>query len=129
MAGVTRAHPVIGALTGGPFAYSGKDITILNVNADVDFDGSVEATIALVNTIQRYGNILIQGASFDSGTQMDVIMEGDLSGSDYKSADGTVTGTVIQAMVEDIINLGTVDGVNFAGGTVAGNIRSNLQTA
>ena len=63
MAGVTRAHPVIGALTGGPFAYSGKDITILNVNADVDFDGSVEATIALVNTIQRYGNILIQGVS------------------------------------------------------------------
>lgn len=129
MAGVTRAHPVIGALTGGPFAYSGKDITILNVNADVDFDGSVEATIALVNTIQRYGNILIQGASFDSGTQMDVIMEGDLSGSDYKSADGTVTGTVIQAMVEDIINLGTVGGVNFASGTVAGNIRTNLQTA
>ena len=129
MPGVTRAHPVIGALTGGPFAYSGKDITILNVNADVDFDGSVEATIALVNTIQRYGNILIQGASFDSGTQMDVIMEGDLSGSDYKSADGTVTGTVIQAMVEDIINLGTVGGVNFASGTVAGNIRTNLQTA
>ena len=129
MAGVTRAHPVIGALTGGPFAYSGKDITILNVNPDVDFDGSVEATIALVNTIQRYGNILIQGASFDSGTQMDVIMEGDLSGSDYKSADGTVTGTVIQAMVEDIINLGTVGGVNFASGTVAGNIRTNLQTA
>jgi len=60
---------------------------------------------------------------------MDVIMEGDLSGSDYKSADGTVTGTVIQAMVEDIINMGTVDGVNFAGGTVAGNIRANLQTA
>jgi hypothetical protein len=129
MAGVTRAHPVIGALTGGPFAYSGKDITILNVNPDVDFDGSVEATIALVNTIQRYGNILIQGASFDSGTQMDVIMEGDLSGSDYKSADGTVTGTVIQAMVEDIINMGTIDGVNFASGTPAGNIRTNLQTA
>jgi len=129
MPGVARAHPEIGALTGGPFAYSGKDITILNVNADVDFDGSVEATIALVNTIQRYGNILIQGASFDSGTQMDVIMEGDLSGSDYKSADGTVTGTVIQAMVEDIINLGTVGGVNFGSGTVAGNIRTNLQTA
>jgi len=126
---VARAHPAIGALTGGPFAYSGKDITILNVNPDVDFDGSVEATIALVNTIQRYGNILIQGASFDSGTQMDVIMEGDLSGSDYKSADGTVTGTVIQAMVEDIINMGTIDGVNFASGTPAGNIRTNLQTA
>lgn len=129
MPGITRQHPAIGALTAGPFSYASKDITILNVNPDVDFDGSVEATIALVNTIQRYGNIIIQGASFDSGTQMDVIMEGDLSGSDYVSADGTVTGTVIQAMVEDIINLGTVDGVNFASGTPAGNIRTNLQTA
>ena len=129
MAGVTRAHPVIGDLTGGPFAYSGKDITILNVDADVDFDGSVEATIALVNTIQRYGNILIQGASHDSGTQMDVIMEGDLSGSDYDSADGTVTGTVGAAMVEDIINMATIDSINFAGGTPAVTIRTNLITA
>ena len=129
MAGVTRAHPIIGDLTGGPFAYSGKDITILNVDADVDFDGSVEATIALVNTIQRYGNILIQGASHDSGTQMDVIMEGDLSGSDYDSADGTVTGTVGAAMVEDIINLATIDSINFASGTVAVAIRTNLITA
>ncbi len=129
MAGVTRAHPIIGDLTGGPFAYSGKDITILNVDADVDFDGSVEATIALVNTIQRYGNILIQGASHDSGTQMDVIMEGDLSGSDYDSADGTVTGTVGAAMVEDIINMATIDSINFAGGTPAVTIRTNLITA
>jgi len=129
MAGVTRAHPIIGDLTGGPFAYSGKDITILNVDADIDFDGSVDATIALVNTIQRYGNILIQGASHDSGTQMDVIMEGDLSGSDYVSADGTVTGTVGAALVEDIINLATIDSINFASGTVAVVIRTNLITA
>ena len=129
MAGVTRAHPIIGDLTGGPFAYSGKDITILNVDADIDFDGSVDATIALVNTIQRYGNILIQGASHDSGTQMDVIMEGDLSGSDYVSADGTVTGTVGAALVEDIINLATIDSINFASGTVAVAIRTNLITA
>ena len=129
MAGVTRAHPIIGDLTGGPFAYASKAITILNVDADVDFDGSVEATIALVNTIQRYGNILIQGASHDSGTQMDVIIEGDLSGSTYKSADETVTGTVGAAMVEDIINMATIDGINFAGGTPAVAIRANLITA
>jgi|TARA_R110000772_G_scaffold234965_1_gene346564 hypothetical protein len=129
MAGVTRAHPIIGDLTGGPFAYASKAITILNVDADVDFDGSVEATIALVNTIQRYGNILIQGASHDSGTQMDVIIEGDLSGSDYKSADETVTGTVGAAMVEDIINMATIDSINFAGGTPAVAIRTNLITA
>ena len=129
MAGVTRAHPIIGDLTGGPFAYASKAITILNVDADVDFDGSVEATIALVNTIQRYGNILIQGASHDSGTQMDVIIEGDLSGSTYKSADETVTGTVGAAMVEDIINMATIDGINFAGGTPAVAVRTNLITA
>ena len=129
MPGVTRAHPVIGALTTGPYSYASKDITILNVDADVDFDGSVEATIALTNTIQRYGNILVQGASHDSGTQMDVILEGDFAGSDYVSADGTVTGTIGAALVEDIINLGTVDGVNFTSGTVAVAIRTNLVTA
>src|SRR5210317_1009388 len=129
MPGVTRAHPVIGALTSGPFSYASKDITILNVDVDQDFDGSVEATIALTNTIQRYGNILLQGASHDSGTQMDVILEGDFAGSDYVSADGTVTGTIGAALVEDIINLGTIDGVNFAGGTVAVAIRTNLVTA
>lgn len=129
MPGVTRAHPVLGALTSGPFSYASKDITILNVDVDQDFDGSVEATIALTNTIQRYGNILVQGASHDSGTQMDVILEGDFAGSDYVSADGTVTGTIGAALVEDIINLGTVDGVNFASGTVAVAIRTNLVTA
>jgi len=126
---VARQHPALAALTAGPFSYASKDITILNVDADVDFDGSVEATIALVNTIQRYGNILVQGASHDSGTQMDVILEGDFAGSDYVSADGTVTGTIGAALVEDIINLGTIDGVNFAGGTVAVAIRTNLITA
>jgi len=129
MPGVTRAHPVIGALTTGPYSYASKDITILNVDADVDFDGSVEATIALTNTIQRYGNILVQGASHDSGTQMDVILEGDFAGSDYVSADGTVTGTIGAALVEDIINLGTIDGVDFTSGTVAVAIRTNLVTA
>ena len=129
MPGVTRAHPVIGALTTGPYSYASKDITILNVDADVDFDGSVEATIALTNTIQRYGNILVQGASHDTGTQMDVILEGDFAGSDYVSADGTVTGTIGAALVEDIINLGTVDSIDFTSGTVAVAIRTNLVTA
>lgn len=126
---VARQHPALAALTAGPYSYASKDITILNVDADVDFDGSVEATIALVNTVQRYGNILVQGASHDSGTQMDVIMEGDLSGSDYVSADGTVTGTVGAALVEDIINLGTVDSIDFTSGTAAVAIRTNLVTA
>jgi hypothetical protein len=129
MAGTDRQHPQIGDLITGPYSYASKDITILNVDVDQDFDGSVLATIALTNTIQRYGNILVQGASHDSGTQMDVIIEGDLSGSDYVSADGSVTGTVGAALVEDIINLATIDSVNFAGGTVAVAIRTNLVTA
>ncbi len=129
MAGVTRAHPLLASIIGGPTHHGGKAVTILAVDADVDFNGSVEATIALINTIQRYGNILVQGAPHSSDKHIDVIMEGDLSGSDYKSADLTVTGTVGAALVEDIINLATVDGVNFASGTVAVTIRTNLVTA
>ena len=110
MAGTDRQHPQIGDLITGPYSYASKDITILNVDVDQDFDGSVLATIALTNTIQRYGNILVQGASHDS-------------------ADGSVTGTVGAALVEDIINLATIDSVNFAGGTVAVAIRTNLVTA
>lgn len=128
MPGATRAHPVVGEIiTLESFATT--PMTILNVDADVDFDGSFEATNALHNVITRYGNILIMGAPHDSGTQIDVILEGDLSGSDYVSDDGTVTGTIAACIVEDIINLGTVDSVDFTSGTVAVTERSNLITA
>jgi hypothetical protein len=56
-------------------------------------------------------------------------MEGDLSGSDYKSADESVTGTVAAAMAEDLLNLGTIDGVNFATGTPAVTVKTTLQFA
>jgi hypothetical protein len=84
---------------------------------------------AALNTIQRYGNILMAGAVYGTGQQIDVIMEGDLSGSDYDSADGTVTGTVAAAMAEDLLNLGTIDGVNFATGTPAVTVKTTLQFA
>ena len=64
-------------------------------------------------------NILIAGAVYGTGQQIDVILEGSFLGSDYKSADGTVTGTLEQALEEDLLNLATVDGVNFASGTPA----------
>ena len=65
--------------------------------------------------------MLAEGAVYDTGTKQDFLLEGavDEGATAYTSADGTVTGTYEQAMVEDIINLGTVDGVNFASGTVA----------
>jgi hypothetical protein len=129
MAGVTRAHPLVASLIDGPKSYAGKAVTILAVDLDVDADGSALAMIAALSTIQRYGNILIQGAVHDTGSKIDVIMEGDLSGSDYVSADGTVTGTVGAAMVEDLINLATIDGVDFTSGTTAVTVRSNLITA
>ena len=128
MASLTKAHPAVATLI-GEHRFVGKEVTLLMVDFNVDADGSAIAMEAALNTLQRYGNILIAGAVYGTGQQIDVILEGSFLGSDYKSADGTVTGTVIQAMVEDIINLGTIDGVNFASGTVAGNIRSNLQTA
>jgi len=84
---------------------------------------------AALNQITRYGNIVMAGAVYGTGQQIDLIIEGDLAGSDYVSADGTVTGTVAQAMAEDLINLGTVDGVNFATGTPAVTIKSTLQFA
>jgi hypothetical protein len=56
-------------------------------------------------------------------------MEGSLIGSDYTSADGTVTGTIAAVLDEDILNLGTVDSVNFAAGTPAVTIRTTLVLA
>jgi len=128
MPGVTRAHPSFAQLD-GLASYATKDITILAIDYDVDINDSVEAMIALTNTIQRYGNILIQGNTHSSDRHIDVILEGDFSGSDYVSADGSVTGTIGAALVEDIINLGTVDSIDFTSGTVAVAIRTNLVTA
>jgi hypothetical protein len=128
MPGVTRAHPSFAQLD-GLASYATKDITILAIDYDVDINDSVEAMIALTNTIQRYGNILIQGNTHSSDRHIDVILEGDFSGSDYVSADGSVTGTIGAALVEDIINLGTVDSIDFTSGTVAVTIRTNLITA
>jgi len=128
MPGVTRAHPSFAQLD-GLASYATKDITILAIDYDVDINDSVEAMIALTNTIQRYGNILIQGNTHSSDRHIDVILEGDFSGSDYVSADGSVTGTIGAALVEDIINLGTVDSIDFTSGTVAVTIRTNLVTA
>jgi hypothetical protein len=128
MAGVARQHPAVANLI-GEMRFAGKEVTLLAIDWDVDADGSDDAMIAIINSVQKYGNILMAGAVYDTGTKMDVMMEGDLSGSDYKSADGTVTGTVGQALVEDLINLGTVDGVDFTSGTVAVTVKTTLKWA
>jgi hypothetical protein len=128
MAGVARQHPAVANLI-GEMRFAGKEVTLLAIDWDVDADGSDDAMIAIINSVQKYGNILMAGAVYDTGTKMDVMIEGDLSGSDYKSADGTVTGTVGQALVEDLINLGTVDGVDFTSGTVAVTVKTTLKWA
>ena len=128
MASLTKAHPAIANLI-GEHRFMGKEVTMLAIDFNVDADGSAEAMEAAINTIQRYGNILMAGAVYGTGQQIDVIMEGDLSGSDYKSADETVTGTVAAAMAEDLLNLGTIDGVNFATGTPAVTVKTTLQFA
>jgi Zn-dependent alcohol dehydrogenase len=128
MASLTKAHPEVAKLI-GEHRFMGKEVTMLAIDFNVDADGSAEAMEAAINTIQRYGNILMAGAVYGTGQQIDVIMEGDLSGSDYKSADETVTGTVAAAMAEDLLNLGTIDGVNFATGTPAVTVKTTLQFA
>ena len=128
MATVTKINPVV-ANAIGEIRNIGKPITMIAVDWDVDADASRLAMEAVHNTILQRATILAAGAVYDTGTKQDFMLEGDFPGSDYKSADGTVTGTIGAALVEDIINLGTVDSVNFASGTVAVAIKTTLKFA
>ena len=128
MAVISKTNPKVANLIGEVRAW-GKEVTMVALDWDVDADGSRDAMEAILNTVTRYGNIVMAGAVYDTGTKMDIMIEGDLSGSDYVSADGTVTGTVAAAMVEDLINLGTVDSVDFTSGTVAATIKTTFKLA
>jgi len=109
----------------------GKPITMIAVDWDVDADASLEAMEAVHNTILSRATILSAGAVYDTGTKQDFILEGDLTSTlnDYSSLDGTVSGTIAAVLVEDIINLGTVDSINFGSGTVACSIKTTLKFA
>jgi hypothetical protein len=109
----------------------GKPITMISVDWDVDADGSLEAMEAIHNAILSRGTIIAAGAVYDTGTKQDYILEGNLTDTinNFTSLDGTVSGTLAQVLVEDIINLGTVDSVDFTSGTVACSIKSTLKFA
>ena len=109
----------------------GKPITMIALDWDVDADASREAMEAIINTVLSRGTILAAGAVYDTGTKQDFILEGNLTDTinNFTSLDGTVSGTLAQVLVEDIINLGTVDSVNFGSGTVACSIKSTLKFA
>jgi hypothetical protein len=128
MAIVTKTNPVV-ANAIGEIRNIGKPITMIAVDWDVDADASRLAMEAVHNTILQRATILAAGAVYDTGTKQDFILEGEFPGSDYKSVDGTVTGTIGAALVEDITNLGTVDSVHFASGTVAVTIKTTLKFA
>ena len=128
MANLTKAHPALATLI-DEHRFVGKEVTLMMVDFNVDADGSRLAVETVLNTIQAYGNILIAGAVYGTGQQIDIVMEGSLTGSDYTSADGTVTGTIAAVLDEDILNLGTVDGVNFAAGTPAVTLKTLFKLA
>ena len=128
MATVTKTNPPV-ANAIGEIRNFGKAITMIAVDWDVDADASRIAMEAVHNTIMTRATILAAGAVYDTGTKQDFILEGDFPGSDYVSADGSVTGTFAAALVEDIINLATVDSVNFAAGTVAVTKKTTLKFA
>jgi hypothetical protein len=109
----------------------GKPITMIAVDWDVDADGSREAMEAVQGTVLSRGTILAAGAVYDTGTKQDFILEGNLTDTinNFSSLDGTVSGTLAQVLVEDIINLGTVDSINFASGTVAVTLKTTLKFA
>ena len=109
----------------------GKPITMISIDWDVDADGSLEAMEAIHNAILSRGTIIAAGAVYDTGTKQDYILEGNLTDTinNFTSLDGTVSGTLAQVLVEDIINLGTVDSIDFTSGTVACSIKSTLKFA
>ena len=109
----------------------GKPITMISVDWDVDADGSLLAMEAIHNAILSRGTIIAAGAVYDTGTKQDFILEGNLTDTinNFTSLDGTVSGTLAQVLVEDIINLGTVDSVDFTSGTVACSIKTTLKFA
>ena len=111
--------------------FIGKPITMIALDWDVDADASREAMEAILNTVLSRGTILAAGAVYDTGTKQDYILEGNLTDTinSFTSLDGTVTGTLAQVLVEDIVNLGTVDSINFGSGTVACTIKSTLKFA
>ena len=114
MATLTKTNPPV-ANAIGEIRNFGKAITMIAVDWNIDADASRLAMEALHNTIMTRATILAAGAVYDTGAKQDFILEGEYPGSDYVSEDGSVTGTFAAALLEDIINLGTVDGVNFAG--------------
>lgn len=128
MAGITKVNPVV-ANAIGEIRNFGKEITMIAVDWDVDADASRLAMEAVQNVISSRATIVAAGAVYDTGTKQDFILEGEYPGSNYVSVDGTVTGTFAAALVEDIINLATVDGVNFASGTVAITEKTTLKFA
>ena len=129
MATVTKVNPLVATYT-GEIRNIGKEVTMIAVDWDVDADASRDAMDAVQNAITTRANILMAGAVYDTGTKQDYMLEGDYSNATgYVSADGTVTGTFVQALVEDIINLGTVDGVDFTSGTVAVVAKTTLKFA
>jgi hypothetical protein len=109
----------------------GKPITMISVDWDVDADGSLLAMEAIHNAILSRGTIIAAGAVYDTGTKQDYILEGNLTDTinNFTSLDGTVSGTLAQVLVEDIINLGTVDSIDFTSGTVACSIKTTLKFA
>jgi len=121
----------VAPLIGENNRFIGKEITMIAVDWDVDADGSREAMEAIHNTILSRATILAAGAVYDTGTQQDFLLEGDYTSTinSFTSLDGTVTGTLAQVLTEDIINLGTVDSINFGSGTVAVTLKTTFKYA
>ena len=121
----------VAPLIGENNRFIGKEITMISVDWDVDADGSREAMEAIHNTILSRATILAAGAVYDTGTKQDFLLEGDYTSTinSFTSLDGTVTGTLAQVLTEDIINLGTVDSIDFTSGTVAVTLKTTFKYA
>jgi hypothetical protein len=121
----------VAPLIGENNRFIGKEITMISVDWDVQANLKREAMEAIHNTILSRATILAAGAVYDTGTKQDFLLEGDYTSTinSFTSLDGTVTGTLAQVLTEDIINLGTVDTVDFTSGTVAVTLKTTFKYA
>jgi len=103
-------------------SFNGKTVRHYEVDFDVDVSGSVGPDGALRRSFdaiaERCTPIMIS-ATYDSGTKIDVFVEGDFPSDDY-NGDGS-DQTFASNLQEQIRALGTVDSIDLGSTTVAEN--------
>jgi len=116
MASVTRVAPTSYGLSTN---FLGKTLAHLDIDFGADVSGKLGPTSAVasaMDAIQGAGfNIVIIGPLHSADNNISVCVEGDFGTDTY---DGSNSETLAAHLEDVLIDLGIVDGVNFASATV-----------